>query len=360
MANNCLATNQFEQISNYLNKALGAFDRAKGLTQQLLTFSKGGAPVRKTVQIVPIIRHSSNFALSGANVTCLLDLPSDLWLCDCDENQIGQVIDNLVINGMQAMPMGGTIYITAVNVKEMLGHQGEFVRISVKDEGPGIPAEIIPKIFDPFFSTKTTGHGLGLATVFSIVKRHDGWIDLESTVGRGSTFHVFIPASQKNGLSSAEEETVRHRGSGTILIMDDEESLLEIVGSMLQTMGYSIVPVKDGQEALARFIDAERLGQPFAASILDLTIPGGIGGKETAVAMRKINPNSIIIVSSGYSEDPVISNPTGNGFTDRIIKPYRKDELTELMIRVLRSADRKQSPDASHVTQAQPVIGRAT
>jgi CheY-like chemotaxis protein len=320
-----------------LNKALGVFDRAKGLTQQLLTFSRGGAPVRKTVPIAPIIRHSSNFALSGANVTCLLDLPTDLWLCDCDENQIGQVIDNLVINGMQAMPMGGTISITAANVKVVLGHEGAFVCISIKDEGIGIPVEIIPKIFDPFFSTKTTGHGLGLATVFSIIKRHDGWIDLESAIGKGSTFHVFIPASQKNDSSSPEAEAARHIGSGTILIMDDEECLLEIVGGMLQSMGYSIVLVKDGQEALARFIDAERLGRPFSASILDLTIPGGIGGKETAVAMRKINSNSIIIVSSGYSEDPVISNPTENGFTDRIIKPYRKEDLSALMIRVFKS-----------------------
>ncbi len=334
LAKESVVLKKIDKIPGYLDKAISVFERAKGLTQQLLTFSKGGNPVRKTVQIAPLVRHSAMFALSGSNVTCRFDLADDLWTSDCDEMQIGQVIDNIVINAVQAMPSGGKIIITAVNVTEAPGHTGTFVRISIHDEGVGIPYDIIPKIFDPFFSTKITGHGLGLATVFSIIKRHDGWIDVETAPGKGSTFHVFIPASHTNKSFEIELESTVHKSSGTILVMDDEEFILEIVSSMLESMGYTVATAKDGHSALTLFADAQRLGQPIAASILDLTIPGGIGGKEVAAAMRKTDQNAIIIVSSGYSEDPVIANPTRHGFTDRIIKPYRKNELMELMMRV--------------------------
>lgn len=335
LAKESVSLNRVDLTLKYLDKAFNVFDRAKGLTQQLLTFSKGGAPVRKTIQIAPLIQHSAIFALSGSNTTCRFDIADDLWLCDCDETQVGQAIDNIVINARQAMPMGGKIIITAANVEETTGHPGCFVRISIQDEGTGIHEDIIAKIFDPFFSTKATGHGLGLATVFSIIKRHDGWIDVESKPGAGTIFHVFIPASQKMETAILRCVGANHRGTGTILVMDDEESILEVVGSMLHEMGYAVVPAKNGKEALTLFTDAERLGKPFAASILDLTIPGGTGGKETAAAMRKICPQCVIIVSSGYSEDPVISNPIGHGFTDRIIKPYRRNELKELMMRVM-------------------------
>ncbi len=334
LAKESAAVNKTDQIPKYLDKATGVFDRAKGLTQQLLTFSKGGAPLRKTQLISPLIQHSAAFALSGSNVTCQFDLAADLWACDCDETQIGQVMDNFVINARQAMPMGGKITITAVNVKEVPGHLGSFVRISIQDEGIGIPHDVLPKIFDPFFSTKKTGHGLGLSTVFSIIMRHGGWIDVDSTPEKGSIFHTFIPASLKNMSFEIELETMKHTSTGSILVMDDEDFILEIVSTMLGSMGYTVARAKDGEEALALFTEAERSGQPFAATILDLTIPGGIGGKEVVVAMREINQNSIIIVSSGYSEDPVIANFARHGFTDRIIKPYRKNELTELMKRI--------------------------
>jgi PAS domain S-box-containing protein len=323
-----------DQVVRYLNKALSVFDRAKGLTQQLLTFSKGGTPNRKTVEVAPLIQHSAAFALSGSNVSCQLDLAADLWSCDCDETQIGQTIDNIVINAKQAMPMGGKLIITAANVADAPGHPGDFIGISIKDEGIGMPKEILPKIFDPFFSTKTTGHGLGLATVYSIIQRHDGWIDVESTQGMGTTFRVFLPASHKNTPSGPATETTAHKGAGVILVMDDEEYIRETVGSMLQNMGYTVALAKDGREALALFCDAEKSGTPFAASILDMTIPGGASGKEIALAMRKINRHSIIVASSGYSEDPAMATPTEHGFSDRIIKPYRKKELSELMMRI--------------------------
>jgi len=334
IAKETIALNQTDQVPKYLDKALGVYDRAKGLTQQLLTFSKGGNPIRKTIKLAPLIQHSASFALSGSNVTCQFDLAGDLWLCDCDEIQIEQAIDNIVINGKQAMPLGGTIIISAANVTDQPNNAGNFVRISIQDQGVGMPKEILPKIFDPFFSTKTTGHGLGLATVYSIVQRHGGWVDVQSEPGKGSTFDLFIPASSKKELHGTEHKAEEHKGTGRILVLDDEIFLLEIVSSMLESMGYSVVQSKDGRDALKAFIDAEQSGQPFAVSILDLTIPGGVGGKETAKEMRRVNPHSIIIASSGYSEDPVISNPNENGFSDSIIKPYRKNDLAELMMRI--------------------------
>jgi PAS domain S-box-containing protein len=335
IARESAALKKTDQIPKYLDKALGVFDRAKGLTQQLLTFSKGGTPDRKTLELEPIIRHSASFALSGSNVICELEFEDNLSLCDCDETQIGQAIDNIVINAKQAMPMGGKIVITASNLTDAQAHPGNFVAISIRDEGIGMPKEILPKIFDPFFSTKQTGHGLGLATVFSIIQRHGGWIDVESKPGRGTTFRLFLPASQAKKISGSSRAPVEHRGAGTVLVMDDEEFIREIVGGMLENMGYDVVCAKDGPEAVTLFTEAERSGTPFAASILDMTIPGGIGGKEVAASLRAINPSSIIIASSGYSEDPVISNPIEHGFTDRIIKPYRKDELVDLMIRTM-------------------------
>lgn len=336
MAKDNLANHKLDTVSTNLFKATKVYDRAKGLTQQLLTFSKGGRPIRKTQPLAPIISHSTKFALSGSNITAQLNLTDDLWFCDCDENQIGQVIDNIVINAKQSMPLGGNIIVNAENVTNQPGHPGNFVRISIKDFGIGMPAEILLKIFDPFFSTKETGHGLGLATVFSIIKHHDGWIDVESKPGKGSTFHLFIPATQKSTIGIIQPNTTEHKGSGSILLMDDEEFMLEVVGQMLEDMGYSVVRAKDGKEALAHFLRAEKSDDPFVACILDLTIPGGIGGKETAEAIRDINPTSIIIASSGYSEDIIMSNPTEHKFTDKIIKPYRKNELSELLSKVLK------------------------
>jgi PAS domain S-box-containing protein len=340
MADECIEENKSEQARKHLSKALAVFERAKALTRQLLTFAKGGAPVRTTLPLAPLIQNSARFALSGSNVTCKFELPGDLWPCDCDENQIGQVIDNIVINAKQAMPMGGEIVIRAENVTEaqrgggVQAHGSAYIRISIRDQGIGMPREILSRIFDPFFSTKEAGHGLGLATVHSIVQRHDGWIDVESEPGKGSTFHVVVPASQKVSAAEGGVQTVRHTGRGAILVMDDEEFMLEIVGTMLKGMGYTVVQAKNGREARQRFADAETSKKPFVATILDLTIPGGIGGRETAAELRKINPRAVIIAASGYSEDPIMAKPGDHGFTDKIIKPFRKPELSELFERL--------------------------
>lgn len=336
-----LSEGQVEPALKTAAKAMGVFERAKSLTHQLLTFSKGGAPIRKTLQLGPIVQHSMQFALSGSNVAGECDVAANLWPCDCDENQIAQVVDNLVINAKQAMPMGGKIVATCENVciepaRDVAPERcGNFVRVSVKDQGIGMPQEILPRIFDPFFSTKETGHGLGLATVFSIVQRHGGWIDVESEPGKGSTFRVFIPATAKAAAQASASCAPKHRGQGSILVMDDEAFMRDVVSDMLGTMGYRVVPANDGREALTLFAQAQKSSTPFVACILDLTIPNGMGGKETAPELRKLKPDAVIVAASGYSEDPVMARPADHGFTDRIVKPFRREDLSALLQRVL-------------------------
>lgn len=337
MANESLAADDRDNTSKYLLKATAVFERARSLTKQLLTFSKGGAPIRKTMPLAPLLKRTAQFALSGSNVALQLDIADDLWLCDCDENQIEQVIDNIVINAKQAMAHGGNIIVTGQNVTieegcaEAALKKGNFIKITVQDFGVGMSKEILAKIFDPFFSTKEAGHGLGLATVFSIVQRHDGWIDVVSASGKGSTFHIFIPASQKNIIAVLAKKQETHKGMGTVLIMDDEEFMLEIVGGMLQNMGYAVDEARDGHEALLLFEEAQKLGKPYVVCILDLTIPGGMGGREVVKELRKINREAIVFAASGYSEDPIMAKPSVHGFTDSIVKPFRITELARLL-----------------------------
>ncbi|MFZ2958786.1 MAG: PAS domain S-box protein [Candidatus Ozemobacteraceae bacterium] len=327
-----------QTVSEYLDKSMGVFSRARDLTQQLLTFSKGGTPLRKTSELGPLIRESASFALSGSKIACDYAIAKDLWLADFDKNQIGQVIDNLVINAQQAMPLGGRIVISAKNIVIKGGENrflkaGMFIKLSITDTGIGIPPDLLKCIFDPFFSTKQKGHGLGLATCYAIVQKHDGCIDVESVMGKGSTFHVFLPASQHGTEQVVSQTPVSHKGSGRILILDDEPSIREILGSLLNGMGYTTLEAKDGEEALLRWTEAEDSGTHIDGAFFDLTIPGGMGGRETVVQLRKQYPNVPIYASSGYSEDPVMARPTEYGFTDSIRKPYRKDELATLLNR---------------------------
>jgi PAS domain S-box-containing protein len=326
------------KTAGYLAKAMDTMERARELTRQLLTFAKGGAPARQRGGLFPFVQEAARFALSGANVSCSFDVQNGLWPCDFEKNQIGQVVDNIVINAQQAMPRGGVIAITAQNMtlKELqvatLG-AGRYVRISVKDSGIGIPADILPRIFDPFFTTKQKGSGLGLATSFSIMTRHNGYIDVESTPGKGTTFHLYLPASDENGESAAPAgaEVIRHKGAGRVLVMDDEEVMRDIVGNMLESLGYAVTRLGDGNAVLLHFHDARVKGESIAAIILDLTIPGGMGGKETAQAIRKIDGKVPIFISSGYAEDPMLAEPEKYGCTGSISKPYIKSELAALL-----------------------------
>ena len=248
-------------VAGYLSKALASIDRARGLTRQLLTFAKGGAPIKKVESLVSFIEDATKFALSGSKIGCVFSIPADLWVCEFDRNQIGQVIDNIVINAQQAMPDGGTIRVSAENtlMAEMthpLLPAGKYVKISFADEGIGMPREILTRIFDPFYTTKPKGHGLGLATCHSIVKRHGGCIDVDSEPGKGSTFHVFLPAAPDSAADETVASALTHQGTGTILVMDDEKYMLEITSAMLQSLGYGTICVKTGSEALKQFAKA--------------------------------------------------------------------------------------------------------
>lgn len=324
------------KVVTYLDKALGAYKRAKDLTQQLLTFSKGGVPVRSPCDMKDLLSENASFALSGSNIKVRYKFPEDVWLCEVDENQIGQVINNVVLNAQQAMPLGGEIEISLENVtlekKNADLQAGEYVRIAVADEGIGIQSELLKRIFDPFFTTKQKGNGLGLATSYSIIEKHDGTIEVTSLPGRGTTFYIYLPATPTAVLKKDTQQKIDYRGTGAVLIMDDEEFILDIAGEVLRGMGYETIGATNGEEALLQF---DKSGAAVVAAILDLTIPGGMGGKETISRLRKTFPDLPVFASSGYSEDPVMASPEKFGFTDSIRKPYRKKDLEALFSKYL-------------------------
>lgn len=329
-----------DQNFKRLNDVEKAVMRAQDLTRQLLTFAKGGAPVKQTASIREIIEDSCRFSLSGSNVQCVFSFAADLKAVEVDAGQIGQVINNLVINAIQSMPEGGTIEVKSGNVT--VGQQetlplapGEYIRISVHDQGNGIPQENLSKIFDPYFTTKRKGSGLGLATSFSIIKRHDGYIAVESVIGKGSEFHVYLPATLREPLIEKMPEKATVTGMGKILVMDDEKSVREVVGEMLKTVGYEYELAKNGSEAIELYERALDGGTPFDAAIMDLTIPGGMGGKETVKKLIAIDPKVKAIVASGYFSDPVMADFKAYGFAGVITKPYDLQTLSRTLRTVL-------------------------
>ncbi len=323
------------KIREYLGKAHASSERAKGLTYQLLTFSKGGAPVKKVGPLVPFLEEAVRFALSGANVACRFDLPEDLWMCDYDRNQMGQVIDNLTINAHHAMPSGGGITVKAENIQ--IGRRdhhglepGRYVKISIADTGMGIPVKYLSKIFDPFFTTKQKGSGLGLATSYSIVKRHGGKIDVQSKLGSGSVFTIFLPGLEASSEQKAEKANAVFQGSGRILIMDDEKMIREMLSGMLEYMGFEVESVEEGGQVLSAWERSLEQENPFRAVILDLTVPGGMGGKDAVRQIRKKDQHLPVFVASGYSEDQVMASPGTFGFTASIEKPFTVHTLSQL------------------------------
>ena len=334
------AVRSSSEATELLVEAEKAAARARDLTQQLLTFSRGGAPVRRALPLEPLLRDSAGFALSGSNVTCEISLPDTLWPVEADEGQLHQVINNLVLNAVQSMPQGGRIRIAARNVRagsvEGLKLPGrDYVMFSVRDEGIGIPAEHLGKIFDPYFTTKQRGSGLGLSISYSIVKKHDGMIRADSTLGEGTTFSVYLPAAEEAASQDAPGEREPPRGTGRILLMDDDDDVRAVAGRMLEHFGYGVVPARDGEEALALYAAAKGDGTPFDAAVMDLTISGGMGGKEAMERLRALDPSARAIASSGYSNDPVAADYAAYGFSGFVPKPYRIEQLTAELARIL-------------------------
>jgi len=306
-----------DEIFDLLSEAETASVRAQTLTKQLLTFAKGGAPLKETASIKDILKESSHFVLRGSKSGCEFSIVEDLWPAEVDCGQISQVINNIVINANQAMPEGGIIQVSAEDLiiddgNELLIKPGRYIRISIKDQGVGIAEKHLVKIFDPYFTTKYAGSGIGLATSYSIIKKHDGHITVESRLGIGTTFHIYLPASEKTVPEKDEFNLIK--GQGRILVMDDEASLRKMTGRMLENLGYKPEFAKDGAEAIESYKKAMESEKPYDAVILDLTIPGGMGGKDAVKKLLEISPEVKAIVSSGYSDDPVLSNFQEYGF----------------------------------------------
>lgn len=312
--------------------------QAKNLTQQLLTFSRGGSPIKKTTSMEELLIDSARFALRGSNVWCEFDIPEDLWSADIDKGQISQVINNIVMNADEAMPEGGVIRVRAENViikeGELPLEDGRYVKISVEDKGVGIPRNYLTKIFDPYFTTKQKGSGLGLSTCYSIIKRHDGYIDVESEVEVGTTFHVYLPGSQKEGEEKEKKKEEPLKGEGKILVMDDEEIIRDTASEALQYLGYTVETAKDGKEAVEMYKKAQKK-EPFDVVIMDLTVPGGMGGKEALSKLKETNPSVKVVVSSGYSTDPIMAEYREHGFKGVVTKPYNIEELGSVLQRVM-------------------------
>lgn len=329
-----------DKVLERLARIENAAFRAEGLTQQLLTFAKGGAPIKETASISKLIKDTAGFTLSDSNVKCELFSPDDLWPVEIDIGQMSQVVNNLIINAREAMPKGGTIEIKAENIivgteEEMALPEGKYIKLSFKDQGVGISKEQLPKIFDPFFTTKEGSSGLGLSTTFSIIKKHGGLITAKPNAGAGTTFYIYLPASSREILTKKEVEERPFVGQGRILLMDDEEDLRNTVGEVLNGFGYEVELAKDGAEVIEMYQKNREAGKPFDVLVMDLTIPGGMGGQETIRKLIEINPEVKAIVSSGYSNDPVMSDFKKYGFCGFIAKPYNFKELAEALNKIL-------------------------
>ncbi|OUS12453.1 hypothetical protein A9Q89_06095 [Gammaproteobacteria bacterium 53_120_T64] len=327
----------------FLDAAEKASERASKLTQQLLTFSKGGEPILELASIFEVIQESANFTLSGANISCRIDRDNDLWAASIDKGQISQVVQNIVLNARHAMPEGGTIRILCENVVLLEGSNvvpllksGDYIRIDIEDEGVGIAENQIDKIFDPYFTTKHEGSGLGMAVTHSIIHKHSGHISCQSSLGEGTKFTIYLPAV-KTALLVADDNRETLEGSGTILVMDDETMIREVTQSMLEVGGYDVVHAVDGDQALAVYGEAMKCGQAIKLVIMDLTIPGGMGGRDTIKKLLDIDPQVCALVSSGYSNDPVIANYQDYGFKGFIIKPYLSSDLLRAVGKAISS-----------------------
>ncbi len=324
------------KLLELLKDSKNACNHAKNLTHQLLTFSRGGAPIKKVSYIGNLLKDSSSFALRGSNIRCTYAIAPDLWPVEIDEGQITQVIHNLVINATQAMTEGGTIDIRAENIEKgakdllSLDHK-KYVKFSLKDRGIGISKEHIKKIFDPYFTTKEDGSGLGLATTYSIIKNHGGHIDVSSEVGSGSEFNVYLLASEKKLPIKEEKTSSAVRGAGKILLMDDEQSVRKTVQRMLIHLGYEVEISSNGDDTIDLYKKAKKSRYPFDVIIMDLTIRGGMGGKETIKKLLEIDSGVKAIVSSGYFNNPIMADYKKYGFCGVIPKPYEMEELNSLL-----------------------------
>ena len=329
-----------KNIAKNLTDIGEAVKRAAELTKQLFTFAKGGQLTKKTTSIAELIRTTTDFSLRGSNVKCEYSFPPNIWPVEADEGQLSQVVNNLVINAVQSMPDGGNLFIAIENIElnndsNVPLPKGKYIKISIRDTGIGISDTYLTKIFEPYFTTKDKGSGLGLATSYSIIKNHDGYIKVESTIDIGTTFYIYLPAKGVKGVSKTTKTEKLRCGKGKILVMDDEETIRNTTREILAHLGYSTVVARDGAEVLELYTRAKKAGSKFDAVIMDLTIPGGLGGKETISRLVKIDPAVRAVLASGYADNQILLNYHNYGFRGAVIKPYDMQELSETLHRVI-------------------------
>jgi signal transduction histidine kinase/ActR/RegA family two-component response regulator len=316
--------------------------RAKDLTQQLLTFSKGGAPITKVTSIAELIVDSARFVFRGSKSLCSFDIAEDIWPVSVDEGQISQVIHNLAINADQAMQDGGNVLIRMENFvvksdSRLSLKPGNYVRISVKDNGIGIPKDVLAKIFTPYFTTKDTGSGLGLATSYSIINKHNGLITVESEPGSGTTFRIYLPASKEKPYQAETLLENEITGTGRILIMDDDEFVQKVTGDALIHYGFQVGYVHCGAEAIDAYLEAINAGEAYDLIIMDLTIPGKMGGEETIKKLLAVDPYAKAVAVSGYAHGSIMSDFRTYGFKGVLAKPFSLNDLCQLVDRVIHN-----------------------
>jgi signal transduction histidine kinase/CheY-like chemotaxis protein len=329
-----------EPVQKNLNQTVEACRRAAFLSSQLLTFAKGGAPVRRVVSMSKLVLDAVQLARAGASISISVNIADDLHFALVDPTQVSQVLLNLLLNARQSMPEGGIIEVRAENAES--SDTGPSVQISVRDYGCGIPHDVLPRIFDPYFTTKRGGNGLGLATAYAIVAKHGGQISVKSKPGQGSTFLIELPASLEGPAAEAPTPKQTYRGRERILVMDDEAAVRNLLNAVLSRLGYDVQTAGDGAEAIALYEEAQAADRRFEAVLLDLTVSGGMGGIEAAIKLKEMDPAAKLIVSSGYSDAPVMSDFALYGFDGVIPKPWTATEVSEVLQRVLvREPDRK-------------------
>ncbi len=321
-----------DSVLEKLKRAEKASIRASELTKQLLTFSRGGKPVKKTCDLRETLKEAASFAATGSPFAVSFQLAEDLKPAWADLSQIGQVIGNLVLNSIQASPDGGDIIISAENTRLARGNRyslepGEYILVQIRDDGPGIPRSLQGRIFDPYFTTKSSGSGLGLAMTHSIMKNHGGSITLESSGETGTVFSLCIPVSAEEAQYEGRTAGETGPGRGRVLVMDDENAVREVVAEILEAHGYSTDTSPDGLSAVDMYRSALHEGDPYRVVITDITVPGGMGGVEAAQRILKLDPTARLIVASGYSNNAAMAHYREHGFVDYLVKPFRMDEL---------------------------------
>lgn len=336
-----IKNSQDSEQKNTISDIENALQRGRDLTGQLLTYSKGGAPIKEATSLELLVKETAAFTISGTQVKCDIHSQKNLYSADIDSAQISQVIQNLLINAIEAMPQGGVIKISMVNIDNPFVENvplppGKYVELTVSDSGNGIPPEIQQRIYDPFFTTKPKGSGLGLATTYSIVKKHNGHIYFDSTINKGTTFHILLPATNKTAVRNIETDEIPKTANGKILIMDDEPIILTVTKELLNHLGYSVETATNGETAIEIYKKALQENQRFDVLILDLTIPAGMGGKETIKKLLEIDPHIKALVSSGYSNDPIMADYQHYGFKGVITKPYNARELSNSLQQLLK------------------------